>query len=103
MWLHCKNVEAAKSLHVFQSFCHTGDPYSYTSHGKVWLHDLEQTFDFIQDKEDKKFKHSHLWSLIPLTRPIDTLIITLKDSEADYVKKLKTIVNEYRDFVCWIN
>ena len=45
LWLHCKNVEAAKSLSVFQSFCHTGDPYSYTSHGKVWLHDLEQTFD----------------------------------------------------------
>ena len=65
--------------------------------------DLEQTFDFIQDKDEKKFQHSHLWSLIPLTRPIDTLIITLKDSEADYVKKLKTIVNEYRDFVYWIN
>ena len=45
LWLHCKNVEAAKSCHIFQSFCHTGDPYSYTSGGKVWLHDLEQTFD----------------------------------------------------------
>ena len=45
LWLHCKNVEAAKSLRVFQSFCHTGDPYSYTSHGKVWLHDLSQKID----------------------------------------------------------
>ena len=42
---YCKNVEAAKSLHVFQSFCHTGDPYSYTAHGKVWLHDLDQKID----------------------------------------------------------
>ena len=45
LWLHCNNVEAAKSLHVFQSFCHTGDPYSYTAHGKVWLHDLDQKID----------------------------------------------------------
>ena len=35
------------------------------------------------DKHEKKFQHSHLWSLIPLTRPIDTLIITLRDSEAE--------------------
>ena len=65
--------------------------------------DIEQSFDFVQDKHEKKFQHSHLWSLIPLTRPIDTLIITLRDSEADYVKKLKTMANEYRDFVYWIN
>jgi len=30
---------------VFQSFCHTADPYSYTSNGKIWLHDTEQSFD----------------------------------------------------------
>ena len=31
LWLHCKNAQAAKDCQVFQSFCHTGDPYSYTS------------------------------------------------------------------------
>jgi hypothetical protein len=45
LWLHCKNVEAAKTCEIFQSFCHTGDPYSYTSNKKIWLHDVEQTFD----------------------------------------------------------
>ena len=43
--MHCKNAQAAKDCAVFQSFCHTGDPYSYTSNGKIWLHDTEQTFD----------------------------------------------------------
>ena len=33
------------SCEIFQSFCHTGDPYSYTSNKKIWLHDLEQSFD----------------------------------------------------------
>lgn len=60
---------------------------------------VEQTFDFIQDKEKKKNEHAFLWSLIPLTRLIDTLIITLKDSETEYVKKLKTLVDEHRDFI----
>ena len=45
LWIHCKNVEAAKTCQVFQSFCHSSDPYSYTSNGKIWLHDLEKTFD----------------------------------------------------------
>ena len=45
LWLHCKNAQSAKDCSVFQSFCHTGDPYSYTSNGKIWLHDTEQTFD----------------------------------------------------------
>ena len=26
VWVHCKNVEAAKFCQIFQSFCHTGDP-----------------------------------------------------------------------------
>ena len=45
LWLHLKNAAAAKTLDVFQSFCHTDDPYCYTSKGKIWLHDLNQTFD----------------------------------------------------------
>ena len=45
LWLHLKNAAAAKTLNVFQSFCHTEDPYCYTSKGKIWLHDLNQTFD----------------------------------------------------------
>ena len=45
LWIHCKNVEAAKTCQIFQSFCHSSDPYSYTSNGKIWLHDLEKTFD----------------------------------------------------------
>ncbi len=45
LWLHCKNLEAAKECWAYQSFCHTGDPFTYTSAGKIWLHDLTQKID----------------------------------------------------------
>ena len=31
--------------HVFQSFCHEGDAFTFTSGNQIWLHDLSQTVD----------------------------------------------------------
>ena len=40
LWIHCKDLAAAQECWEYQSFCHTSDPYTYTTRGKVWLHDL---------------------------------------------------------------
>jgi len=45
LWLHCKNLEAAKECWAYHSFCHSSDPFTYTSTGKIWLHDLTQKID----------------------------------------------------------
>lgn len=45
LWLHCKNIEAAKECWAYNSFCHTSDPFTYTSTGKMWLHDLSMKID----------------------------------------------------------
>ena len=45
LWIHCKNVEAAHECLAYHSFCHTSDPFTYTTTGKIWLHDLSQTID----------------------------------------------------------
>ena len=45
LWIHCKNVEAAHECWAYHSFCHTSDPFTYTTTGKIWLHDLSQTID----------------------------------------------------------
>ena len=45
LWLHCKNIEAAKECWQYQSFCHTQDPFIYTSTGKIWLHDFDMQID----------------------------------------------------------
>ena len=45
LWIHCKDIAAAKECWEYQSFCHTSDPYTYTSTGKIWLHDLSMKID----------------------------------------------------------
>ena len=45
LWIHCKDLETAKKCWKYQSFCHTSDPYTYTSTGKIWLHDLSMKID----------------------------------------------------------
>lgn len=41
LWIHCKNLNAAIKCKNFNSFCHTNDPYIYTSNNKLWVHDLK--------------------------------------------------------------
>lgn len=54
---------------------------------------------FQEDAEDKKHRFVHQWSLIPLTRAIDTVIITLKNPRSKYTTHLKAIADELGDFV----
>jgi len=52
--------------------------------------------------EQKRDKFVYLWSLIPLTRAIDTLIITLHDRNSAVGKALHNVYQANRDFVEWI-
>ena len=45
LWIHCKDLDAAKECWGYQSFWHTSDPYTYTSTGKIWLHDFSMKID----------------------------------------------------------
>jgi len=55
-----------------------------------------ETFD------EKRNRFVHLWALIPMTRAIDTLVITLKDINSPIGIILKEIHEENPDFVTWI-
>jgi hypothetical protein len=61
LWIHCKDLETAKQCWEYKSFCHTSDPYTYTSTGKIWLHDLSMKIDdnviipLISNKDLHKF------------------------------------------------
>lgn len=46
------------------------------------------------------YKQAILWSLMPLTRAVDTIVITLKNPNGDVGKMLKCIADKY-DFVDW--
>lgn len=60
LWFHCKNLEAALELRVIYDkikyFCHTSDPYTLTSNGYIWVHDIQLS---INDK-----------CIIPLLDPV---------------------------------
>lgn len=55
----------------------------------------------LDSKKDRCDKYVKLWSLIPLSRPMDTLIITLKNPDSEIGKILKKIANNYSHYVKW--
>jgi hypothetical protein len=55
----------------------------------------------LESHEEKKNRYVYMWSLIPLTRAIDTLVITIKDKNSIIAKKLYELYNENKDFIEW--
>ena len=56
----------------------------------------------LESPQERRKKYLYNWAMIPLTRAIDTLVITLRDPEAKVGKILRELSNEFPDFVSWI-
>jgi predicted ribonuclease YlaK len=52
--------------------------------------------------EEKRDKFVNLWTLIPLTRAIDTLIITIKNPESKTAKAFREVYSKNPDVIEWI-
>lgn len=52
-----------------------------------------------EDEQRRRF--ALLWALIPLTRAIDTLVITLRDPDSEIGKLLKELCGDFSDFAHW--
>ncbi|MCA0237746.1 MAG: AAA family ATPase [Bacteroidetes bacterium] len=61
----------------------------------------EQTTLALETYDEKREKYINLWALIPLTRAIDTLIITIKDKNSPFAKRLYEVYRANSDFVEW--
>ena len=61
------------------------------------LHELA-----LESLEEKRRKFVYLWALIPLTRAIDTLVISLHNPKSYVGQKLKEVYEENPDFIEWI-
>lgn len=57
----------------------------------------------LQSLDEKRNEFVYLWSLIPLTRAIDTVIITLKDGNSKISKILYDLYKKNQDFIEWID
>lgn len=55
----------------------------------------------LESPEEKKNRYVYMWALIPLTRAIDTLVITFKDPNSEIAKKLFELYNENTNFIEW--
>ena len=53
--------------------------------------------------EEKRDRFVYLWSIIPLTRAIETLIITVHNKESKIGKALRKVYESNPDFVQWID
>ena len=56
----------------------------------------------LESLEEKRRRFVYLWALIPLTRAIDSLVITLNNSNGFIGKVLKEVYEENPDFIEWI-
>lgn len=55
----------------------------------------------LESKKEQIKKFVYQWALMPLTRPIDTLVITLKDPDSEIGQCLHKITNRCPDYVTW--
>lgn len=57
----------------------------------------------LETPEERKGKYLLNWAMIPLTRAIDTIVITLKNPMSKAALFLKEVAAECSDFVTWID
>lgn len=57
----------------------------------------------IADRQKLKRELAYQWVMIPLTRAVDTLVITIKDTSSSFAEMLRKVAKEHHDFVeCYI-
>jgi hypothetical protein len=55
-----------------------------------------------ESPEEKRKIFAHRWAMIPLTRAIDTIIITINDPESEYAQILRDISLKHPDYIEFI-
>ena len=66
-----------------------------------WLESGKIQIDEMASDEEKAEKLTILWLLMPLTRAIDRLVITLSDPNSLMGKKLQELAKCYPDTITW--
>ena len=69
---------------------------------KTYKEEINQEELALESFEEKRERFVNLWTLIPLTRAMDTLIITIKDKNTQIAKILREIYLKNPDNIEWI-
>jgi len=68
---------------------------------QTWKDDGKEPLG-LSSPEERRNNFVKLWSLMPLTRAIDTLVITIKDKESDTANLLKKLAEVNSDIIEWV-
>ena len=53
--------------------------------------------------EQKKIRWVNQWAMMPFTRAIDKLVITIKDSNSKTAQSLRSIYEKNKDHMRWVS
>ena len=90
----CRGLEGwtAVCLDFDQLFKYKMDSFEDTTNDELAL----------ETPEERANRYVTLWALMPLTRAIDTLVITLSDSKSEIARRLNEVGKKMPDVIEWI-
>lgn len=90
--------ESARGLEGWTVCCMNFDEYMQIKE-QQYDPDIEGNALLLESAEERKKKYLLNWAMIPLTRAIDTLIITLNDEKSYYSMQLLKLAEQHPDYV----
>lgn len=69
---------------------------------KMPIDQFRQNSLLLESAEDVRLKNMINWLLIPLTRAIDTIVITISDPDSSTAKTLRKLANKNPDYIRYI-
>ena len=90
--------ESSRGLEGWTVCCLEFDEYMQIKE-RQFVPNAEGNALFLQSAEEIKKKYLLNWALLPMTRAIDTLIITLKDENNIYSESLLRLADQYSDYI----
>lgn len=90
--------ESSRGLEGWTVCCLNFDEYMQTKESQ-FVPNTERNALFLQSSEEIKKKYMLNWALLPMTRAIDTLVITLKDENNIYSESMLRLAEQHPDYV----
>ena len=93
--------DSSRGLEAWTVFCLDFDKFIEAKES-MFDPNEESNSLILESKEERRRKYINNWMMIPLTRAIDTIVITLDDAGSDIGKLLFKISEENSDYVSWL-
>lgn len=92
--------DSARGLEAWTVVCMDYD--EFLDYKRNDFHADEGNRLLLESPQDTLNKYMINWALLPLTRAIDTIVLTLKDLNSETAQILKGLSRDYPDYVFWI-